>query len=173
MMGKVVLWIFKKRNILFTCKIFINLYCIYIISPLLPPSNFFHVFCPTPSSNDLFFLNYCLTHTHTLTHFAYRSPLMLDALAVAHLYMCLGLTDWDWITYWGLIPGTDWFSLPQESLITYGLHLGAGPWAISPTHTGSQLVSLFWSCSKLHECSFSVICRRHCLETDVLALWLF
>lgn len=23
---------------------------------------------------------------------------------VAQIYMCLGLTDWDWITYQGLIP---------------------------------------------------------------------
>lgn len=32
MMGKVV-WIFKRKNILFTFKIIINLYCIYIIPP--------------------------------------------------------------------------------------------------------------------------------------------
>ena len=45
---------------------------------------------------NCFFLNYYYIHTHIKI---YRYNL-LGSFRVVHMYMCIRLTTWNWITYW-------------------------------------------------------------------------
>lgn len=41
----------------------------------------------------------------------------MNSFSVAFRCICSGLTPYDWIAYWGLIPRGDWLSLSHQSLI--------------------------------------------------------
>lgn len=62
---------------------FIPEYCVYIISTAPSPSNSSHVLPPPSQIHALFY--YYITHT----------------CLWSHMYMCLDMITWDWISYQG------------------------------------------------------------------------
>lgn len=93
--------------------------------------------------------------------------------SIAHMYMCLGLITWHWITYQGLMPGKDYTPYLNNQL----------PFPINLRDLLCPLWHIHWCyyCSSLvctaillrfHECRFPVMFRRGNLAEVFLVLWL-
>lgn len=78
-----------------------------------------------------------LSHNLSVSGFVRQGHLhcSVSAFVQCAVHMCLELASWGWITYQGLIPGEDWFSLSSHEL-PVALHLGGRYCEISPIYIG-------------------------------------
>lgn len=116
--------------ILFIFKFNLRSSCVStVFASLLPPP-----VPPMPSAllqiHDFFLINMVNSYSHICAH------VFLNLLSIAHMYMCLGLTSWDWIIYQGLTSEDDRFSCFHQALVIDSFSSMCGAFEISPIHTG-------------------------------------